>query len=230
MRRFGFTLSVAVSLGLFAPIALAIPVARLQLQSDPGDYVGGGQSYDITYEDTDGIGAQIYRYVDSNLSLPPYGLYLSIYNVSPVLFTNWAFMRFETSRAGVALRPGVYANAVDQKDQFPGQPGMLIGFQHRGTSNITGQFTIFEIAFSSDYSRLLTLVIEFEQHDGGPTAPGLRGRLEYRSDGLTIIPEPSTALLVTIGLAGLAWRRGEGRARSRRYAGERAAIGRWEPR
>lgn len=210
MRRLGFTLLLSAGVLLSATNAFAMPVARLQMQSDPGNYVGEGGSYDVIYEDTDGIGINIYRYVDANLSLPPYGLLLSLNDAPPPTFSNWAFMTFQTNRAGVPLIAGFYPNASDsppELDPAHPHPMMRVGFQHRGTSNTTGQFTIYEITFSSDYSKLLTLFIEFEQHEGGPTAPALRGRLEYRADGLAPIPEPSVALMTLLGLAGLSYHR-----------------------
>ena len=49
MRRCALMLLLFLMALLSTSVALAIPVARLQLWSDPGDPIGRGVNYDITY-------------------------------------------------------------------------------------------------------------------------------------------------------------------------------------
>lgn len=122
LRRLGFALLLTSLALLIASSALAIPVARMQLWSEPGDPIGERQTFDVIHETDLGEGE---------------------------------FTLFEYVRSG-----------------FP----------------------------------LSKMVLEFTQYANHSPA-ALRGRIEFDAAGLINIPEPSAALLMLLGLAGLSGRR-----------------------
>jgi hypothetical protein len=127
----------------------------VQMTSDPGDYIGQGQSY--------------------SYPAPPRSLHASG-NPSSIGFTvgPWG-LRF-SAPTGTTLRAGGYPNAA--RDAFRGsQPGLSISGQGRGCGRITGYFIVNSISFDR-WNRLLAADITFEQHcEGDPEA--LRGRVVF---------------------------------------------------
>ncbi|HXK24310.1 MAG TPA: PEP-CTERM sorting domain-containing protein [Myxococcota bacterium] len=176
--------------------ASAIPVARLQLWSDPGDPIGHGQTYDLLYETPpDSVGATLRGY--STLSE------IELYLTKDGFQTSLAF---STANLGVPLQPRItYTDAQAYPYESPGHPGLSIGFHALTPDTLTGQFTIDEASFvlGPPVGTLLSLVADFEIHDSG-NPPALHGHIEYRLSG---IPEPTSGSLLALGLAGIAARR-----------------------
>lgn len=195
---------VLVGALLGSTTALAIPVARFQFQSDPGDWVGDGQTVDKVYDTSNGDLVVTSAEIDSSGNLYQANIFLD----SDTFPT--AMMRVGTWKLGTPLVPGEYLNAQNLPFEDPGHPGLDVTYQGRGENTITGQFTLFEVTYSAHLGRILSLVFEFEQHGDG-REPAIRGRLDYNAAGLPI-PEPSTALLTLFGLVGLGWRRRGGLA------------------
>jgi PEP-CTERM motif len=179
--------------------ALAIPVAHLQMWGDPEDYIGGGLTYDFTYQNPG---------ITISATLPPGGgpalaIYIGLDRTALVsaVPVNWDVrLQFSTIQLGLPLQPGTYLDAQRACCAQPGHPGLDVGIHSRGSNTVTGQFTISEFDFDPDELLLRNMVADFEQHSEGLPA-ALRGHFEYRLSG---IPEPSTAALLGVGLLGLA--------------------------
>ena len=199
MRRTALTFLFSISVLLIAGTTHAIPIIRLQMESEPGEWVGQGLNYDLVY-DSDST----YLLSDAYLGSPPYFSAFSLSTVFvPPGMPNF-FMSFATGEEGGPLVPGHYSTS--QINPTGGPPRLQIGFGGRSPlgiqTNISGSFTVREIAWGP-LRRLSNLDLDFVQYSlGSPAA--LRGRLEYRESGLTIIPEPSTGILLLLGLAGIA--------------------------
>ena len=139
--------------------------AHLVLNSQPGDYVGQGQNWDITY-DTGAIPAATVEPQFWNANLLTW--YLKANTAEDTLSRVW----FGTDQLGMPIQPGHYTNAQRAAYAQPGHPGLEISFQHRGCNTLTGEFTIYEVTFSPDQQSILAFSASFEQHcDGATPAP-----------------------------------------------------------
>ena len=189
---------VVLSAGVLAltPCLVRADFARLTLQSDPGDWIGQGNNYDIVYDTT----ASPASLVAASATLPIGGTpsYLSF-----TLDRNWggdtySRLEFSSWELGTPLTAGVYLDAQRAAFASPGHPGLDVSFQHRGSNTLTGQFTVISIAYAPDGS-LANFTATFEQHSEG-AAPALHGMLVYSA------PAPSGALVLA-GAGVLALRR-----------------------
>jgi large repetitive protein len=193
MRRDICALWLAASVLLFGSAAFAIPVAHLQLQSEAGDWIGQGGTYDIVYNSSfDNVSPSIRRRLPNGQPAE-----LLWFLDSPAPGNQFALLFFGTDQLGIAIQPGSYSDAERADFASPGHPGLDISFQNRGSNTLTGAFTITEVTFSADLQTILSFVGSFEQHSEG-AAPALFGQFEYRATG---IPEPGTGLLLCVGLA-----------------------------
>jgi hypothetical protein len=166
--------------------------AHLTLQSQPGDFIGQGQNWDVTY--TPATGAFFANVIQLTNGLPS--------EIDFVLGTpannpnNIALLFFGTDQLGIPLQPGFFPNAERAAFASPGHPGLDISFQNRGSNTLTGQFTINNI-FVDASNKLMSFSAAFEQHSEG-FAPALFGTFTYSA---VSVPEPATYLVGT--LAGL---------------------------
>lgn len=187
--------------------------AHLTLQSQPGDFIGQGKNFDITYNTpgTHTISAQIRRTLADG---SPAELLFVVDQNDPSTNT-FALLFFGTDQLGIPFQPGVYGlpgNTAQRADfAQPGHPGLDVSFQNRGRNTLTGNFTVHSVSFFLDPGNTLrvgSLDVSFEQHSEGAT-PALFGRFTFRSSA---VPEPaSLALMGCGGLVLLA----SGRRRSR---------------
>jgi hypothetical protein len=171
---------------------------RFQFVSDPGDWVGGGQTRDITYVKGSPETAQFFVNMLKVGSAGPDMLQIGAMK-NPISTDN-VLIQVGTNQLGHALQVGVYENAMRAPFADPGRPGIDISFQHRGSNTITGRFEIEDIAYVStgiDEWRLDRFRMTFEQHSEGHT-PAMRGTVTYFSG----VPEPATML--ALGLPVLA--------------------------
>jgi hypothetical protein len=179
---------------MFVPKARA-DFAELTLQSQPGDFIGQGGTYDIIYPANE-ISAQIRR----TLPAGPAELLFVLGDSSPP--NTFALAFFGTDMLGIPIQPGVYGfpgNTAQRADfAQPGHAGLDISFQNRGSNTLTGNFTITDVSFFRDASNQLqigTFNASFEQHSEEAT-PALFGTFAFRSSA---IPEPATWALAGIG-------------------------------
>jgi len=178
--------------GVFFAGQAAAATAHLTLQSQPGDFIGQGGNYDITYDNPD---AQ----VRSSLATgEPAELLFVVGQVTPEPNT-FALLFFGTNQLGIPMQPGTYTNAERADFASPGHPGLDVSFQNRGSNTLTGSFTVTDATFSANHT-ILSFSASFEQHSEGAT-PALFGTFTYA------VPEPGSSLVLVAAAAGLLRRR-----------------------
>jgi hypothetical protein len=185
--------AVAVSFGLCVSAVDAAPIARLTLTSEPGDFVGQGDVFDITYSPatSDFFVAAILPFAPE-----PSFVEFTLGTVTGGPDETFATLAFSTTQLGVLLAPGLYTDAERALFASPGHPGLDITFQGRGCGVVSGRFSIDDATFSADGLTINSFGASFEQRCDGADAT-LSGTFEYQIDP---IPEPSTAILVVSGL------------------------------
>jgi hypothetical protein len=178
---------------LVAAISVASAQAQqtlhLVLHSPPGEWIGGGQDWDVLYTDANT------EFFNVNLGLAGQPSYLTFSAMQTPVSTNYLTAQFATNMLGQNLLPGIYTDAQRAPFAQAGHPGLDIAFQHRGSNTLTGAFQIFDIAYHLEGSewRLDYFDASFEQHsEGGPLA--LTGRITYAA------PEPATFAGLTVGM------------------------------
>jgi hypothetical protein len=181
----------------------ATPIAHLTLQSQPGDFIGQGGTYDILYQSpTDPISAQIRRTLPGG---SPAELLFDVGSSSHVP-NDFALLAFGTDQLGIPIQPGKYVDAQRADFAQPGHPGLDVSFQNRGSNTLTGQFTILDVSFFTDAFgnlQINTFDVSFEQHSEGAT-PALFGTFQYSALGpLSPVPEPATLTLTALSLIGV---------------------------
>jgi hypothetical protein len=150
------------------------------MTSDPGDYVGGGQSYSYaTPSDVFRAGSDA-----TNGSV-------SIRETSPQFDHTWELDL--SAPSGQQLTPGVYQGAVGNAVRGPDQPGLDVFGDGRACGAPTGSFTVLDASYGPD-GYLESFDATFEQHCEG-TTPALRG--EVRIVNTTPPPQPTT-LQITV--------------------------------
>jgi hypothetical protein len=191
-----------------ATVAGAANIARLSFTSAPGDFIGQGQTVDLTYDTA--LGDTIFVNINNNRLADGSPTELSWTLDRPSTPANeFAGVSFGTKSLGTAIGVGSYPNA--RRDAFAplGFAGLDIDFQNRGSNTLFGSFTINQISFSPDKSQILTFDANFEQRSERATAPALTGRFQYNIAAVTTpptdptaVPEPSD-LLSLVGVGGL---------------------------
>lgn len=163
-----------VLLTLAASAAAASTQTLLTLNSQPGDYIGGGN-------------VQAYTPADGTLLvLPTSGGGVQVNFQSPASY--WSL--FFVPRAGQKLSKQEYEGAQRYPFQGPLNPGLDVYGNGRGCNTISGRFLVSEVVFAVDGS-ITRLAIDFEQHcEGFP--PALFGSLRFNSS-VTVVPRVSVA-------------------------------------
>jgi VCBS repeat-containing protein len=141
-------------------LTAAVSQTFLNMQSDPGDYIGQGRTYSF------GAGSGTFT-----LSGGPGGVIVSFSNA-----TDWWYLDISPPTGG-RLAPGTYANAA----RFPSatQPGLDVFGDGRGSNTVTGQFTVTQALYDAQ-NQIIAFSASFEQHSEGST-PALRGQVAYKS-------------------------------------------------
>jgi hypothetical protein len=175
----------------FTATAARAALARLTLDSEPRDYIGLGNRFDITYDTNRGdtISPQIWPRLPDN---SPAKLDWLLNRLSTPE-NEYASVSFGTNELGIPIGPGVYPEARRADFAPLGFAGLDVSFQNRGANEIFGSFTINEVTFTPDLSQILTFDAEFLQRSESPTAPALRGRFQFNAQ-TTGVPEPLTML------------------------------------
>ncbi len=198
-------LVVAVALG-FAALAEDPQEARLTFTSDPGDFIGLGESVDITSHSP---GELIISWVYSSLpsGAPDRLFFWSIPNTP--YYTAYT-LTFSTRWLGVPIQTGSYPDAFRDAAGIAGHPGLDLGFAGRGCNQLSGNFTINQCDFfnpSPGVWKVAAFDATFEQHCEFAN-PALRGRFTYRNLAAPPpVPEPGTLALALVGGTGIIVRR-----------------------
>lgn len=223
MRIVKHLLLVVVALAISFSSAQAWPIlTQIELRSEPGDFVGQGQSYfwDLTTGHFDIV--QAFDLQGDGLADYVFVRYLG--NVSGTFAHIW----FATNQLpGINLTPGFYSDADRAPFARPGHPGLDWELDGRGCNALTGDFTILgaQFNYAGGTPGLLSFGATFEQHCED-AAPALFGAFYYSFDPDTTVPEPSTLSLLVLGCCGVLgrtrWMKQSARTapsdRSRRYS------------
>lgn len=158
--------------------AQADPGTFLFLDSQPGDFIGGGIQ-------------QTFTPADSTFSESYDGSLLTV-SVFPFAGGFW-FVNL-AAPPGQPLVPGTYTGAVRAAFRGPGQPGIDIFGDGRGCNTDTGTFTVNTAVYGpSNYVQ--TFDATFEQHCEGAT-PALLGEISISNPP----PPPPLELGLTVAL------------------------------
>lgn len=157
-------------------------MARLVMQSDPGDYIGQGQSWDITYtESGPNYGWWAQASDPQGSSAQPATVSFSLGAGSSGSTTGWLNAMFSSRALGTPLAPGVYPQAQRAPFASTGFAGLDISFQHRGCNQLAGSFEVKELVLGAN-NVVQRFVATFEQHcEAG--VPALRGSFVYDASG-----------------------------------------------
>jgi hypothetical protein len=160
-----------------APVSAQQPLtASLSFVSDPGDYIGGGQSRMFTLDTASFSvrGGQNGGYV----------------GVTVFPFTGGFWFLDLAAPQGTPLAPGPYEGAARYPFQASGQPGLSLTGDGRGCNTVTGRFTVVEAEFGPN-NYVVRFHATFEQHCEGGTA-ALLGEIQI------VNPPPPPPLGITL--------------------------------
>jgi hypothetical protein len=148
----------------------------VELQSEAGDYIGGGRSY---------------RYTQSNaiIQVAASGSHLSIH----IDGDQWWYGDFQAPGDGAAARlaPGTYLGLTRYPFNDPAKGGLSWSGDGRGCNTLTGSFTVERVTYTAGV--LSAIDLRFEQHcEGGTYA--LRGTIHWRADDTSGAPGPVTPI------------------------------------
>jgi hypothetical protein len=189
----------AMSLGTIAQAQFA----HLVLDSDTGDYIGGGHHSDVWYTPADttwffGNGGSPISGAPSSVSFT--------FLKSNIADDKYATLDFNSTHLGLPLALTTYTDAERAAFASDGHPGMDVTFEHRGSNTLTGTFTIRTLDYTVDPANsnhffINDFVVDFEQHSEG-AAPALHGTFSFHA-----VPEPATIVALLVGAAGVLSRR-----------------------
>ena len=156
-------------------------MAHLTLQSEPGEFIGLGQNYDLIYTPSNSsLSAVVMR------TLPSGEASELLFVLSGDQTIPFSRLFFSTDALGIPIQPGVFLDA--QRFAQPGHPGLDVSLVNRGCNTLFGNFTISQVSFGPDNS-IQSFAASFEQHCEGQI-PALFGTFTYNA-----VPEPSTLSL-----------------------------------
>ena len=153
-------------------------VTSITLNSDPGDFIGGGHS--LFFTPADGTFNATTNF-DSGVSVSLFG---------PVHF--W-FLDFAAA-GDVPLTVGTYTGATRFPFQAFSEPGLSVDGDGRGCNTLTGSFTVLEVVYGPNGS-VSSFDATFEQHCEGAT-PALRGEVRFNAHPVVAVLAPSS---LTVG-------------------------------
>ncbi len=196
-----FRFALALASLLTPTLAAATPTATLVLSSEPGDYIGQGGEFQITYESpADTIHALVRRTLADG---SPAELLFVLVDAPPL--ENFSTLFFGTDQLGIPIQTGTYVDAQRADTAALGHPGLDVSFQHRGCNTVSGSFSIDEVSFYTAPSGELSVAsfaASFEQHCER-SAPALYGTFSYSNP---VVPEPGTVVLLFMGLTAMGFR------------------------
>lgn len=195
MRKGFFTFLATMIFCLVAALPAAALQWRIELHSEPGDFVGQGQDYLFT--PADGV-IDIIRATGSVPGRVDTAFFRFL-GFEPGVF---AHMEWSTRMLDIPLVPGFYPNARRSPFAPPGHPGLDFGLNGRGCNTLTGEFTVHDAVFDlgPPTPQVIRFSVSFEQHCEG-AVPALFGRFDFDAEAPSV-PEPRTALLIATALLG----------------------------
>lgn len=158
------TLSAAI---LVAIASNVLAESTIELESDPGDYIGQGKSY--LYSD-DNSQISYSRNYDN-------GIDVSIRNLPNDPDLRW------TLNLAAPRQEEIQIGSYPLAERFPFQendrPGLSFSGQGRGCNTLTGHFEVYEVSYD-DSGNLSSLHAGFQQHcEGGPSS--LKGIVSFNA-------------------------------------------------
>lgn len=150
----------------------------LQINSDPGDYIGQGEQEVVSSDELDftvsrSDDGQSVHFTINNFNRP-----------DPKVI-DWWDADF-AAPVGLQLIPGAYEKATRWPFEAATEPGLNFDGNGRGCNMLTGRFDVLEAVYDASTNEVLKFAVDFEQHcEGG--APALFGAIRYNSD----VPLPS---------------------------------------
>jgi hypothetical protein len=137
----------------------------LDVHSDPGDYIGAGESHRYTLEDS------VWTARADLGVMEPRHITISLRPIDNSF--RWWWNLDLAAPTGQPLKPGTYDNARRWPFQSASQPGLSFSGTGRGCNTLTGSFVIRVIELGPD-NTLDRFSASFEQHCEGSSA-ALRG-------------------------------------------------------
>jgi len=142
----------------------------ISLQSDPGDYIGQG----LTYQ---------YTQADAIITVDASAGHLSL----SIDGDEWWFADFQVPDSLTQLEPGMYSNLTRYPFHDPAVGGLDWFGEGRGCNTLTGWFAIDSVSYRNGV--LAVIDLRFEQHCEGQS-PALRGTIHWDADDPTMPPGP----------------------------------------
>ena len=156
------TATATLNLTITPPNQSTGPYTVLQMLSDPGEFIGQGRTY-------------LLKPADGTFSLSGSAHSVNVSFRNADFSQNWTLMF--TAPTGVNLDVGVYNDVGNTASA--NHAGMNISGNGRGTSSVTGSFTVREISVDSN-GVVQSFRASFVQHTSG-TAPALTGMVSYQA-------------------------------------------------
>ena len=145
-------------------VSAAAGTTSLTMVSDAGDYIGQGRTYNLSP-------------ATGNFSVSGSATYLTVNYQNPTNGSDYWTLQFRSPFDGVPLAAGQYLGAQRAAFRTPGNPGMDVTGQHRGSNTLTGFFTVLQIEVGPT-GQVTRFSADFEQHSEGGT-PALRGSVRF---------------------------------------------------
>lgn len=178
-------------------------IATFILESEAGDFLGGGEDFELFYDDEADPASTIFGLIPSQLNGGPSRITFTLRNPTNAVGSNDVSLIFGSGDTGEPLTIGNY----DPTDRAPtsgsGNAAFDIGFQGRGYNQMVGEFNITELAFTTNGPTLTLDRFSATFAGTGTTANGpgnFSGSINFNA---TAVPEP-TGISALCGLAGLA--------------------------
>lgn len=150
---------------LWQPSEISLPATGnyVYLKSDPGDYIGRGEQYLYTPE-------------NSTIVVTATGNLMSINIGGPGGWNG----TFQAMNSITTLQEGYYPNLQRYPFHNPARGGMSWSGGGRGSNTLTGWFAVDSVTYTGGV--LTAIDLRFEQHSEGST-PALHGVIHWRAGG-----------------------------------------------
>ena len=146
-------------------VVSAAPATVLHMESEAGDWIGQGRTWDNSLADA-----------TFNVTGSANAVHISV--IEPD-WGSWWYLDF-AAPAGTVMSRGRYTAAMRASSGDDRYPGLEISGNGRGSNTLTGEFTVHEFVWNAATKKIERLAISFEQHSEGK-APALTGYVRYKS-------------------------------------------------